>query len=126
MEHVDDNTRFQKFCADGELDYLKQAYPNMKTLVADSAAANALTVKACHECGIELVTRLSDSPVKKDFDKVHSGIVPLSTSGRCLLPGRRPKPAQNLTISAMHTLGLEELKSKDGGSVEVLKNHVRS
>ena len=117
--NMNDNTRFQKFCADGELDYLKQAYPNMKTLVADSAAANALTVKACHECGIELVTRLSDSRVKKDFDKVHSGIVPLSTV-EVPVPAWAKAGTKPDNISYAW-LGTQELKSKDGGSVEVLK-----
>ncbi|MGN8852140.1 hypothetical protein [Anaerobiospirillum succiniciproducens] len=74
-----DNTRFLKFFAEGELDYLKQPYSNIKTLVAETVLADAKTVKACHDCGIELVARLNDTKVMKDFEKVQSGLTHLSS-----------------------------------------------
>ena len=117
--NMNDNARFQKFCADGELDYLKQTYPNMKTLVADSAAANALTVKACHECGIELVTRLGDARVKKDFEKVQSGVIPLS-SVEVPVPAWAKEGTEPNSVSYAW-LGVQELKAKGGESVNVLK-----
>lgn len=114
-----DNTMFLKFFAEGELDYLKQPYSNIKTLVAETVLADAKTVKACHDCGIELVARLNDTKVMNDFEKVQSGLTHLSS---VQVPShswvKKGTPHRSMGYA---WLGKQKLIAEDGKSVDVLK-----
>ena len=114
-----DSSRFMEFFDGDELKAVKQSFPNLKVLVGDSAAANADSVKACKESGIDLVTRLPDSRVKKDFENVRNGLLSLSKIS-IPVPAWSPEGALPQEVSYAW-LGRHELKGKDGKYVTVQK-----
>lgn len=58
--NVNDSKKMYEF-VNNDLSKVKDIYPNLKTLVTDSAAANAETVCALNDLKFAFITRLSDS-----------------------------------------------------------------
>lgn len=97
----------------------KEQFPNLSRLVVDSAAITAAIVKACKDNGTDLVTRLPDSRVKKDFEQLRNGSISLTITSAATYQSA-PEGTGGQAFSYAW-LGHHDLKCRDGSKVTLQK-----
>lgn len=111
-----DVSKFKKFCS-SDLGELTKLYPNIKTIVLDSAGANPKTLKACKDIGLDVITRLNDNLVKSDLTMLSQDSTVMQTM---LVPSKDPSKGEFVKVKYKF-LGTQDLTSKDGETITVLK-----